>query len=107
MSNDYGLPESFAKCFPHEDDVPRLDYGNGNHASLSPPPPIIPHDPRVRRLEKFKVTLALLVNKHEDGKLVYAHVMDIKLHIDRLGMLGVDISRKMVVDLVLSSLPDS
>ena len=36
-----------------------------------------------------------------DGKSVCAHVLDMKLHIDRLGMLGVEVSRKLVVDLVL------
>ena len=67
MSNDYGLSESFGKSFPLEGDVPRLDRGNWNHASLPPPPPVILPDPHVRRLEKFKVTQALLAMKHEDG----------------------------------------
>ena len=106
-SNNYGLPESFGKSFPHEDDVPRLDCGNGNHSSLSPPPPIILPDPHVRRLEKFKVTQALLARKHEAGRSVCAHVLEIKSHIGRLGMLGVVVSRKLVVDLVLQSLPKS
>ncbi|KAL7603002.1 hypothetical protein Lser_V15G19196 [Lactuca serriola] len=106
-SINYGLPESIGKSFPLEDDVPRLDYGNGNHSSLPPPPPIILPDPRVRRLEKFKATQALLAKRHKDGTFVCAHVLDMKLHIDRLGMLGVDVSRKLVVDLVLQSLPES
>ncbi|KAL7594583.1 hypothetical protein Lser_V15G30046 [Lactuca serriola] len=106
-SINYGLPESVGKSFPLEDDVPRLDCGNGNHASLSPRPLIILPDPRVRRLEKFKVTQALLANKHKDGKSVCAYVLDMKLHIDRLGMLGIDVSRKLAIDLVLHSLPES
>ncbi|KAL7607955.1 hypothetical protein Lser_V15G09800 [Lactuca serriola] len=63
--------------------------------------------PRVRRLEKFKVTQALLTSKHEDEKSVCAHVLEMKLHIDMLGMLGVVVSRKLVVDMVLQSLPKS
>ena len=106
-SNNYGLSESVGKSFPLEDDVSRLDGGNGNHSSLPPPLPIILHNPRVRRLEKFKVTQALLAKRHKDGKSFCAHVLDMKLHIDRLGMLGVDVSRKLVVDLVLQSLPES
>ena len=100
-SDNYGPPESFGKSFPHEDDVPRFDQGNGNHTSLPPPPPIILPDLRVRRLEKFKVTQALLASKHEDGKSVCAHVLEMKLHIDRLGILGVAFPRKLAVDLVL------
>ncbi|KAL7618616.1 hypothetical protein Lser_V15G00327 [Lactuca serriola] len=106
-SDNYGLPESVGKSFPLEDDVPRFDYGNGNQASLPPPPPIILLDPHVRRLENFKVTQALLTKRHKDGKSVCAHVLDMKLHIDRLGMLGVDVSEKLAVDLVLQRLPDS
>ncbi|KAL7602078.1 hypothetical protein Lser_V15G26244 [Lactuca serriola] len=75
-SDDYGLPESVRKDFPREDDIPRLDCGNGHNASLPPPPPIILPDPHVRRLEKFKVTQALLAKRHKDGKFVCAHVLD-------------------------------
>ncbi|KAL7617480.1 hypothetical protein Lser_V15G03160 [Lactuca serriola] len=106
-SDNYGLPESVGKGFPLEDHVPQLDCGNGNHALLPPPPPIILPDPHVRRLEKFKVTQALLEKIHEDGKSVCAHVLDMKLLIDRLGMLGVDVSRKLAVDLVVQTLPES
>ena len=63
-SNNYGFPEPYGKIFQHEDDVPLLDHGNGNHASLPPPPPIILPDPHVSRLEKFKVTQTLLASKH-------------------------------------------
>ena len=83
-SNNYGLPESIGKSFPLEDDVPRLDCGNGNHASLPPPPPIILPDPRVRRLEKFKVTQALLAIRHKDGKSVCTYVLKMKSHIDKI-----------------------
>ncbi|KAL7584777.1 hypothetical protein Lser_V15G44118 [Lactuca serriola] len=106
-SNNYGLPESVGKNFLHEDGVPQLDCGNENHTSLPPHPPIILPDPRVRRLEKLKVTQALLAKRHEDGKSVWAHVMDMELHIDRLGMLGFDVSKELAVDLVLQSLPES
>ncbi|KAL7612787.1 hypothetical protein Lser_V15G09280 [Lactuca serriola] len=106
-SNNYGFPEPYGKSFPHEDDVPRLDHGYGNPASFPLPPPIILPDPRVRQLEKFKITQALLASKHEDGKSICAHVLEMKLHINKLGMLGVDVSGKLAVDLVLQSLPDS
>ncbi|KAL7610559.1 hypothetical protein Lser_V15G14465 [Lactuca serriola] len=105
--SNHGLPKSFEKSFPHEGDVPRLDCGNGNHASLPPPPPIILPDPRVQTLEKFKATQSLLASKHEDGKFICAHVLEMKLHIDKLEMLGVDVSRKLAIDLVLQSLPKS
>ena len=36
-----------------------------------------------------------------------AHVLEMKSHIDKLGMLGVILSRKLDVDLVLQSLPKS
>ena len=108
MSNsNYGLLESFGKSFPHEDDVPRLDRGNGNYASLPPSPPIILPDPHVRRSKKFKFTQALLASKQKDGKSICAHVLEIKLHIDMLGMLGVVISRKLAVNTVLQSFPKS
>ncbi|KAL7617183.1 hypothetical protein Lser_V15G04127 [Lactuca serriola] len=45
--------------------------------------------------------------KHQDGKSICAHVLDLKLHIDRLGMLGVMFPRKLAIDLVLQSLPKS
>ncbi|KAL7597803.1 hypothetical protein Lser_V15G25809 [Lactuca serriola] len=108
MSESYnGLPKSFRTNFPNEDDVPRYDQGNESHASLPPPPPIVLPNPQVRRLEKFKLTQALLASKHEDGKLVCAHVLEMKSHIDRLSMLGVEISSELVVDWVLQSLPES
>ena len=94
-SDNYDLPKSFGKSCPHEDSLPR------NHTSLPPPPPIILLDPHVRRLEKFKVTQTLLARKHQDGRYVCAHVLEMKSHIDKLGMLGIVVSRKLVVNLVL------
>ena len=105
--DSYGLPKSRGTSFPHEDDIPRFDRGTRDHASLSPPPPIILPNPQVWRLEKFKLTQALLASKHEDGKPVCAHVLEMKSHIDRLSMLGVDISSELAVDWVLQSLPES
>ena len=77
-SDNYCLPESVGKGFLYEDDIPQY------HTSLPPPPPIILPDPHVRRLEKFKVTQALLVSKHEDGRSICAHVLEMKSHIDKL-----------------------
>ncbi|KAL7589721.1 hypothetical protein Lser_V15G37142 [Lactuca serriola] len=106
-SDNHSLPKSHGTSFPNEDDVPRYDRGTRDHASLPPPPPIILLDPQVRRLEKFKLTQALLASKHADGKHVCAHVLEMKSHIDRLSMLGVEISSKLAVDWVLQLLPES
>ncbi|KAL7612134.1 hypothetical protein Lser_V15G06167 [Lactuca serriola] len=113
-SDNYGLPESFGKSFPHEDDIPQDNQGERlipswccSGISLLPPPPIVLPNPQVQRLEKFKASQALLASEHQDGRSVCAHVLKMKSHIDRLGMLGVDVSRKLVVDLVLQSLPKS
>ncbi|KAL7603819.1 hypothetical protein Lser_V15G20245 [Lactuca serriola] len=100
-SNNYGLPESIGKGFLHEDDIPQY------HTSLPPPPPIILLNPQARRLENFKVTQALLAMNHQYGKSICAHVLDMKLHIDILGMLCVVFLRKLAIDLVLQSLPVS
>ena len=108
MSESYnGLPKSFGTSFPNEDDIPRYDQGNESHASLPPPPPIVLPEPQVQRLEKFRLTQALLASKHEDGKPVCAHVLEMKSHIDRFNMFGVEISSELVVDWVLQSLPES
>nr|KAJ0184964.1 hypothetical protein LSAT_V11C900464860 [Lactuca sativa] len=93
ISDNYGLPRSFGTSFPLEDDVPWLD--RGSHTSLPPPPPIILLNPQVQTLEKFKVTQALLAMKHEDGRHVCTHVLEMKSHIDRLRVLGVKVSRKL------------
>ncbi|KAL7583270.1 hypothetical protein Lser_V15G45908 [Lactuca serriola] len=106
-SDNYGLPKYFGKSFPHEDDVPRFDQGIRDHTSLPQPPPIVLPNPRVHRIEKFNITQSLLASKHEDVRSVCAHVLEMKSHIDRLGMLGVIVSRKLVVDLVLQSLAKS
>ncbi|KAL7598299.1 hypothetical protein Lser_V15G22947 [Lactuca serriola] len=106
-SDNYGLPKSFGTSFPLEDDVPLLGRGSGNHTSLPPPPPIILPDPQARRLEKFKITQSLLASKHKDAKFIYAHVLDMKLHIDRLAMLGFVFPRKLAIELVLQSVPKS
>ena len=108
MSESYnGLPKTHGTSFPNEDDVPRYDQENESHTSLPPPPPIVLPDPQVQRLEKFKLTQSLLASKHEDGKPVCAHVLEMKSHIDRLKMLGVEISGELAVDWVLQSLPES
>ncbi|KAL7615286.1 hypothetical protein Lser_V15G05118 [Lactuca serriola] len=60
-----------------------------------------------KKLKRFKLIEALLTKKHEDGKLVCAHVLEMKSHIDRLRMLGVKFSGKLVIDWVLQSLPES
>ena len=105
--DNYGLPKSRGTSFPHEDDIPRFDRGTRDHASLPPPPPIILPNPQVRRLEKFKITQALLASKHKEGKSVCAHVLGMKSHIDRLRMLGSVVCEEMAVDWVLQSLPNS
>ncbi|KAL7590183.1 hypothetical protein Lser_V15G39809 [Lactuca serriola] len=102
--DNYGLPKSRGTSFPHEDNIPRFDRGTRDHAS---PPPIVLPTPQVQRLEKFKLTQVLLEIKHEDGKPVCAHVLEMKSHIDRLRMLGVEILGELVVDWVLQSLPES
>ncbi|CAI9299819.1 unnamed protein product [Lactuca saligna] len=108
MSEFYnGLRKSFGTSFPNEDDVPRYDQGNESHASLPPPPPIVLPDPQVQWIEKINLTQALLASKHADGKPVCAHVLEMKSRIDRLRMLGVDISEMLAVYWVLRSLPDS
>ena len=105
--DNYGLPKSRGTSIPHEDDIPRFDRGTRNHASLRPPPPIILPNPQVQRLEKFKITQALLASKHKEGKSVCAHVLGMKSHIDRLRMLGSVVREEMAVDWVLQSLPNS
>ena len=95
--DNYGLPKSRGTNIPHEDDIPRFDRGTRDHASL-PPPPIILPDPQVQRLEKFKITQALLASKHKEGKSVCAHILEMKSHIDRLRMLGSVVCEESVVD---------
>ncbi|KAL7587943.1 hypothetical protein Lser_V15G40693 [Lactuca serriola] len=85
--DNYGLPKSRGTSIPHEDDIPRFDRGTRDHASL-PPPLIILPNPQDRRIERFNVTKVLLEMKHENGKPVCAHVLEMKSHIDRLIMLG-------------------
>nr|KAJ0212160.1 hypothetical protein LSAT_V11C400191400 [Lactuca sativa] len=55
----------------------------------------------------FKITQALLAMKHQDGRPVCTHVLEMKSHIDRLRVLSVEVSRKLVIDWVLQSLPGS
>ncbi|KAL7588759.1 hypothetical protein Lser_V15G39536 [Lactuca serriola] len=105
--DNYGLLESFRKSFPREYNVPRLDRGSGNHTSFPPPPPIILPNPQARGFENCKVTQALLAMKHQDGRFVYTHVLEMKSHIDMLRMLGVVFPRKLAIDWVLQSLPES
>ena len=96
--DNYGLPKSRGTSIPHEDDIPRFDRGTTNHTSLPPPPPIILPNPQVRRLEKFKLTQALLASKHKEGKPVCAHILGMKSHIDRLRMLGSVVCEELAVD---------
>ncbi|KAL7608922.1 hypothetical protein Lser_V15G13052 [Lactuca serriola] len=105
--DNYGIPKSRGTSFPHEDDIPRFDRGIRDHASFPPPPPIILPNPQVRRLEKFKLTKALLASKHEEGKSVCEHILEMKSHIDRLRMLGSVVCEEMAVDRVIRSLPNS
>ncbi|KAL7615824.1 hypothetical protein Lser_V15G04060 [Lactuca serriola] len=111
--DNYGLPHPFGKKFLYKDDIPQHDQGERlilysccSGTSLPPPPPIILPDPQVERLKKYKVTQALLAIEHQDVRSVCAHVLEMKSQIDRMGMLGVDASRKLVGDLVLQSLPE-
>ena len=71
-SDNYGLPKSLGESFPHEDDVPK------NHTSLPPLPRILLPNPHVRQLEKFKVTQASLGRKHQDGRSMCEHVLEMK-----------------------------
>ena len=96
--DNYGLPKSRGTSFSHEDDIPRFDRGIRDHASLPPLPPIFLRNPQVRRLEKFKLTQALLASKHKEGKSVCAHVLGMKSHIDRLRMLGSVVCEELAVD---------
>ena len=105
--DNYGLPKSRGTSFSHEDDIPRFDRGTRDHASLPPPPPIVLPNPQVQKIEKFKLTQALLASKHEEGKSVCAHILEMKSHIDRLRMLGSVVCEELAVDWVLQSLPDS
>ncbi|KAL7616269.1 hypothetical protein Lser_V15G00998 [Lactuca serriola] len=115
-SNNYGLPIFVGTSFPLIDDISCGDQGerliplsciseNRNHTLVYPPPPIILPNPRAQRLEKFKITQALLAMKHQDGRSVCTHFLEMKSHIDRLRVLGVIVSRKLAVDWVLQSLP--
>ncbi|KAL7601555.1 hypothetical protein Lser_V15G21970 [Lactuca serriola] len=113
-SDNYGMPYPIGKIFPREDDIPQDNKGEilipsscCSGTSLHPPPLIILPNPQVQRLEKFKVTQTLLARKHQDGRSVCTHVLEMKSHIDRMGMLGVVVSRKLAVDWVLQSLPKS
>ncbi|KAL7617454.1 hypothetical protein Lser_V15G04196 [Lactuca serriola] len=110
MSNsNRGIPESQGKSVPNEGESLIQSERSmwTSLISLPPPPPIVLPDPQVQRLEKFKLTQALLASKHEDGKPVCTHVLEMKSHIDRLSMLGVEISSELTVDWVLQSLPKS
>ena len=109
-----GLPESHGKGFPAQSES--LLHNEGERSipalwtslvSLPPPPPVVLPNPQDRRIEKFKITQALLAMKHEDGKSVCAHVLGMKSHIDRLTMLGASFPKKLAVDWVLQSLPKS
>ncbi|KAL7605551.1 hypothetical protein Lser_V15G19718 [Lactuca serriola] len=104
-SENNDLPKSYETSFPNEDDF--LSLAHGNHTSLPPPPLIVLPDPQAQRLEKFKVTQAILAMKHEDGRPVWTHVLGMKSHIDRLRILGVIVQRKLAIDRVLQSFLES
>ena len=119
-SDSNGLLCSSGNVFPSEEDLPHVNEGErmlpsssnggtGNHASpnFPPPPPVILPDPRFLQIEQFKVTQALLASKHQDAKSACAHVLKMKSHIDRLGMMVVIFPRELAIDLVLVLLPDS
>ena len=95
--DNYGLPKSRGTSIPHEDGIPRFNRGTRNHASL-PPPPIVLPNPQGRQIERFNITQALLVSKHKEGKSVCAHVLGMTSHIDRLRMLGVVVCEELAVD---------
>ena len=101
--DNYGLLKSCGTSIPHEDDIPRFDRGSRNHTSLPPPPPppIILPNPQDCKIERFNITQALLASKHEEGKSVCAHVLEMKSHIDRLRMLGSVICEELAVEWVL------
>ncbi|KAL7592147.1 hypothetical protein Lser_V15G35168 [Lactuca serriola] len=105
--DNYGIPKSRRTSFQHEDDIPRFDRGTRDLASLPPPPPIILPNPQVRRLENFKLTQSLLASKHEEGKSVCAHVLEMKSHINRLRMFRSVVYEELAIDWVLQSLPNS
>lgn len=105
--DNYSLPKSRGTSFSHEDDIPRFNRGTRDHASLPPPPPIILPNPQVKKNENFKLTQALLESKHEEGKSVCAHILEMKSHIDRLRMLGSVVCEELAVDWVLQSLRNS
>ena len=115
-----GLHISSGNDFPFEGVLRHVDQGErmfpfssnggtGNHASLTfpPPPPVTLPKSCFLQAEKYKVTQSLLACKHQDGKSMCAHVLKMRSHIDRLGMLGVVFQRELAVDLMLLLLPDS
>nr|KAJ0211784.1 hypothetical protein LSAT_V11C400162310 [Lactuca sativa] len=96
-SYNYDLPKSLETSFSNEDDVPWLDHGN--HTSLPPPPPL------------FSLTYKFLkssrsLNPYWQAMSTCAHILEMKSHIDKLGKLGVEVSKKLAIDWVLQSLPD-
>ena len=112
--SNHGIPESKGKDITSQSES--LFHNEGERSipvmwtsliSLPPPSPVVLRNPQDRRIEKVNITQALLASKHEDGKHVCAHVLEMKSHIDRLSMLGVEISSELAVDWVLQSLPES
>ena len=86
-----------------------INSGNGGHASSTFPPSHPVNLPKSCFLyvEKYKITQALMASKHQDGKYVFVHVLEMKSYIDKLDMLGVVIRRELAIDLVLVSLHES
>ncbi|KAL7618541.1 hypothetical protein Lser_V15G01506 [Lactuca serriola] len=90
--------------------IPFLSNGGnrGNASStLPPPPPVTLPKSCFLQVEKYEITQALLACKHQDGKFVCVHVLEMKSYIDRLDMLGVVFPKDLAIELVLVSLPES
>ncbi|KAL7582543.1 hypothetical protein Lser_V15G42182 [Lactuca serriola] len=83
--------------------------GAGHHLSSTPPPlPLVTlltsHFPQV---ERYETTQALLSCRHQDVNFLCAHVLEMKLYIDKLDRMGVVFPRDQAIDLVLLLLPKS
>lgn len=117
-----GLPRFLGSGFPlpSEDDFPHSDQGesmfpfssndgNGGHVSSTFPhlPPVTLPKSCFLQVEKYEITQALLASKHQDGKYVCMHFLEMKLYIDKLDMLGVVFLMELDIDLALLSLPKS
>ncbi|KAL7587682.1 hypothetical protein Lser_V15G40599 [Lactuca serriola] len=120
--DDNGIPYFCGNGFPlpSEYDISLSDQGenvfassrnggSGHHASLTlPPPPLVTLPTSCYpRVERYETTQALLACRHQDGKFVCGHVLEMKSHIDTLDTMGVVFPREKAIELVLLSLPKS